>query len=406
MSRTYRMLSVVAMNAAILFLALNAVAAVWQRFERPPIDPVTAAYGDAAVARAYPDLTRDEIAVLLDETWSRPLTFAPYVHFKEAPYAGTYVNVDVEGFRRVPHQGDWPPNRTCLNVFVFGGSTAFGYGLPDAQTVPAALQDWMSRAQEIDGRRVCIYNFGCASFDPTQERVLFEQLLARGAIPDVAVFLDGLNDGQLSDGRDQAASTIRSADEPEYSDMLKAAFESPSRNDGPYTTRGALATLALRLPLVRALRPASVTATHTVDEIQLPPAHIPEFLNTSGLRYLNNKKLIEAAARAYLTDPIFVWQPAPFYKYDLARHPFPSAPGRNRYVQRRYEWLANHRPQGEEFVWAADLQEGLPQDLYVDSIHYNARMSMLLARSIADSAAVRRSMARWAAMRKDETAVP
>ena len=38
---------------------------------------------------------------------------------------------------------------------------------------------------------MCVYNFGCGRYYSTQERVLFEQLVSSGAVPDLAVFLDG-----------------------------------------------------------------------------------------------------------------------------------------------------------------------------------------------------------------------
>jgi len=41
---------------------------------------------------------------------------------------------------------------------------------------------------------VVVYNFGRAGYYSTQERILFEYFVAKGVKPDVAIFLDGLND--------------------------------------------------------------------------------------------------------------------------------------------------------------------------------------------------------------------
>ena len=42
-------------------------------------------------------------------------------------------------------------------------------------------------------------------------------------------------------------------------------------------------------------------------------------------------------------------------------------------------------PPGVDFVWCADIQESLQEPLYVDKVHYTARMSNLLATTIGDA---------------------
>ena len=398
----YRTASVIMVNAAVLFLGANVLAHEWRvlRGAHNPrmapvsgtaVNPVTNKYGDAAMLDAYPGMTRETIAALLDETWSRPLAYSPYVQFKERPYAGTYVNVDEDGFRRGPHQGPWPPEHDCLNVFVFGGSTTFGYGVPDAETVPAALQDWLSRAPEANGKRVCVYNFGCVLFYSTQERVLFEQLLSKGAIPDVAVFVDGLNDGPAPDELKGRPATTAFSDEPAYTERLREYFDSPLSDEPDTTLKRTLATLA-RLPLVRAFqRPEPEPEA----DAQVSTERVRDLSRWSGAHYLSNKKLIEAAAAASRTVPIFVWQPVPYYKHGLAHFPPRVEDVGAEYVRGRYEWMAGHIPQDDGFVWAADVQEGLAERLYVDAVHYNAKMSSVLAKHIADNPALRRTIAQW-----------
>ena len=67
--------------------------------------------------------------------------YAPIVEFEIRPMSGTYVNASQHGFRVNARQAPWPPVRGAFNVFVFGGSTAFGWLLPDRDTIASQLQD-------------------------------------------------------------------------------------------------------------------------------------------------------------------------------------------------------------------------------------------------------------------------
>jgi len=84
--------------------------------------------------------------------------------------------------------------------------------------------------------------------------------------------------------------------------------------------------------------------------------------------------------------PMFVWQPVPTYRYDLRYHILgdldfeqnnASAFGYSRMAER-----LRREPPGPDFLWAADLQVGVFQPLYVDQIHYTAAMSARLGAEV------------------------
>jgi len=77
---------------------------------------------------------------LLNGTWGRKYNFEPVTQFKEQPCEGLYVNIEKGGFRKTVYQGPWPPDEQYYNIFVFGGSTAFSYGVPDNETIALYLQ--------------------------------------------------------------------------------------------------------------------------------------------------------------------------------------------------------------------------------------------------------------------------
>jgi hypothetical protein len=75
-------------------------------------------------------------------------------------------------------------------VWVFGGSTVFGKGQRDANTIPSAL----AREAAAAGTPVEVLNLGNPAYTSYQEWLLFERRLAAGPPPAVAVFLDGTAD--------------------------------------------------------------------------------------------------------------------------------------------------------------------------------------------------------------------
>ncbi len=383
--RFYRDAALILLNTIILLLAVNAllfiVLSIKDSLSGEPVrwhKPV-AADRWAALEQVYPDLSRDEIQVLLDETYTpaRSLVYEPFTEFKERPYAGKYVNVDINGFRVTKGHGPWPPDKgRYFNVFLFGGSTTFGFGVSDSQTVASHLQAILSGAGLP--KEVRVYNFGRGSYYSTQERILFEQLVAADFRPDVAVFIDGLNDSHHYDDRPSSAARIESALEG----------------------RPAAGTNVMaRVPMVRA-----ASAVGRWLGLGLNDGSAPEWAETArdreacgdevvlrGVinRYVENKKMVETIAAAYGVKTLFVWQPVAVYKYDQTHNPFAGEEHpRRSCVERAYplmsEFVGRH-PLGDNFLWAADIQEGLAEPLYVDSLHYSGKMSEVFARSVANA---------------------
>ena len=197
----YRAVGVLLLNLLLLLLGLNLLLGIGYALRDAVSDHTLGPgrkYPESSLAAVYPGLPREERNDLLRETWSRPFLFADYTMFRERPFAGKYVNVSSHGFRLVKDQGPWPPDPAHFNVFVFGGSTTFGYGLPDDQTVASHLQDALA---PLSRRRVCVYNFAAGFYYSTQERILLERLLSGGHAPHLAIFIDGLNDCESPEDR-------------------------------------------------------------------------------------------------------------------------------------------------------------------------------------------------------------
>ena len=249
-------------------------------------DPIKR-YGVAQLLPGYPGRSAAEIAVLMKETYDRPLIYEPFTHFRELPSTGQFVNVTQAGYRLIEDQGPWPLDPQNFNVFVFGGSTTFGAGVADRETIPSALQ---KQLRAICSKPVCVYNFGRGFYYSSQERILFSNFLAAGIVPDIAVFIDGLND------------FYRQSDAPQFSGQFMGLI-----NQSLHERKG------IHAPAISELVPKHSTSEKgTTDE---RARRICE-------RYLRNKAIIGGMAKAYSIKSVFVWQPVPTYKFDLKLHPF------------------------------------------------------------------------------------
>jgi hypothetical protein len=338
---------------------------------RQESNPVSTMYGNDRLKRVYPDLSEEQMIAMLDETWRRSVVFEPFTQFKEREVQGEYVNVHAAGFRGNGGAAlPWPPVASSVNVFVFGGSTTFGYGLPDGQTVAAQLHATLTRA---GGPALAIYNFGRGFYFSSQERVLFEQLLVEGREPDIAIFIDGLNDFAYSDGV------------PEFSVQLINAY----------------AQVSVPAQVVRLLQASSIGRLadgirwrlEERTDLTLP---VPNSAITARTvtRYLDNKRMIEAVADAYRVKTVFVWQPIPGYNYDDSHHPFKGETyGRHSNSPGGYRELAarlGEMRRRDNFLWLADAQVGRKEPLYVDQVHYTGAFVKTIAAALGEHMIARR----------------
>lgn len=186
--------AVVAFNtlAAALLLCLGLDAALaWRHHGRNAVTPSMEvdlqSFREVGAGRA-----RAITAELDVYASSQPFAYNPWATFMQAPYHGDTIVVEddpVLTHRRVP-----PPAAAGvpLVVWAFGGSTMFGWGVDDAHTVAALLQEELGR--RLPGRRVEVVNFGQPYWYSSSEVAGLLALLRARPAPDAVVFLDGLND--------------------------------------------------------------------------------------------------------------------------------------------------------------------------------------------------------------------
>lgn len=306
-------------------------------FQLSPLDenPIQAKYPQVDFGRFYPGVAPDVIDQIQRECFATRFIYEPFVQFKPMPIRHQHVEVSVHGFRKGADVQPWPPGEEDFVVFVFGGSTTFGYGLANDQTLVVELQKAFNQAAQ--GPRFQCYNFGRGFYDSAQERALFESLLHAGRGPDAAIFIDGLNDFYFP----QAEPILT----PELT-----AFTAPD------------------LP-----EPMAAPAASPGDVIR---------------RMAANHRMIRGIAKEFEIKVLFVAQPVPFFKYsaDPIDYPFTPNPEEFRTITLGYqEWERSARD-AAELLWLADLFVETKAPAYLDQVHYTKAAGRRLAQEIVAAA--------------------
>lgn len=102
-----------------------------------------------------------------------------FIGWRRKPFSGTTITINDEGYRV---HGDAVEK---AEAWFFGGSTMWGTGVNDENTIPALFE----RITNIKS-----FNFGESGYTAHQELNLFQKLLVSGYAPKYVVFYDGVND--------------------------------------------------------------------------------------------------------------------------------------------------------------------------------------------------------------------
>ena len=293
----------------------------------------------------YPNLSGTEIDRLQRESFSIRYIYEPYVQFRALPVKTKYVTVTEEGRRERAIPQPWPPQSDDLTIFTFGGSTTFGHNLLPEETIPALIEQELRPL--YPGTNVVVYNFACAYYYSSQERAQFNSLLERGIRPDVAIFIDGLNDFWNAREYPAYTRTLFNFTSPGVPFPNDPVFETDEDRRG---------------------------ATEYVIG-----------------RYQNNVRLIMGAAQMSGVHAIFVGQPVPHWGYTRTaeNYPFESRLSKSELAHSGYEHFAAAAINGQfgpNFVWVGDAFRNQSGPMYSDAVHYSPAGSRLVAKAFVERA--------------------
>jgi len=225
----------------------------------------------------------------------------PYVHWRRVPHEGKYIHVDDRGRRRTwtaPGLGEDAPR-----IFFFGGSTMWGAGSRDDETIPSHV----ARSLADEGIGVRVENYGEFGFVSTQGLIRLMLELRSGNVPDVVVFYDGANEVGSASQSSQPGIPLN---------------ENRRRND---------------YLMGQGAKPPP------------PPALDPtELARQVAALYRGNLKVLSGLGKEYGFEVVCFWQPLPYMEKPLTA--FESAASR----------ISSKRAELVELVSAAIAKEELP----------------------------------------------
>ena len=219
--------------------------------------------------------------------------YSPYDVWSHLPYSGETINVGIDGIRLTPRA---VCTEDALHVFAFGGSTMWGWGAPDWETIASHLQAGLDLVQ--DGP-VCVTNFGEDGYVSTQEVISLLKQLQIGNVPDIVIFYDGINDVFA------AYESGNPGEHPLLSE-LGALFEEQEHPLIAWVKSSRVYALTERLVARMAFNPA---ADSSLPENGPVDAEAEELGSATAEVYLNNYRAVDGLANEYGFDFYFFWQP-------------------------------------------------------------------------------------------------
>jgi len=354
--KTYSTYSIIAFNTLLVFIFLNILAfagiSIYKSIQ-PPYWPTKSL---ADLQPVYPGMSLEDISRLMDETCIQPFQYKAFVGFTGKHRTGKFVNISEEGFRYT-HIKDLRLDSTGINIYVFGGSTTFGYRVADESTIPAHIQKIY--AERYPEKTINVFNFGVPYYYSTQELILLLDLIKNNHIPSIAIFLDGLNEGQ---------------DEPFFTKRMARSFTAIN-----YNKFEQLKILIADIPLFRVINHFIKNKNEKQFEEQLDSI-------TTRDNYVTTKKMISGIADSYNFEAYFFIQPVPGYKNRFANHMFmpdDASLSRLNNLSAKITLLEDTVDNINSFSIANLLQDYEKQP-FVDPAHYTSEVGKLIAEQIVN----------------------
>jgi hypothetical protein len=318
---------------------------------------------------AYPGRSEDEIrAIRREHAQANAFSYLPWTQFSVRDFAGRHVKVK-DALRASEPASSGPGAGKVATVDFYGGSTMWGFNVADADTIPSRFAKvWNA---EATGMTVSVTNFGQPYWFSAQEVIQFLHNVRRGRVPNVAIFLDGVND-----------TLQRSASYHSYPfftphlEALMTEFSSAGRGTGPVASF----TAALRATY-------TYTLLSRLELFQKPgadPYAAPggkadaDVAREIGQNYRANVKLASDVCRSQGIACLFFWQPAPFYHYGNPNDRIAARDARPELVA-IYDEVKKSRGAPGSFHWLGDELSTFSGQAFVDRYHYSGAFNEHLA---------------------------
>ena len=306
-----------------------------------------------------------------------PRVYVPFRLWSVTNWHGKYINNDA-GPRGVWRKTLNPSNcdpRHALSVWTFGGSTMYGYAVPDWATIPTYLSGELNAGSQ---NCVVVSNFGVEGYVNDQELILLEEQLKAGAHPDIVVFYDGINDSLLA--------------WPNYGAPRAHFGFGPikSRVEGSVSGRLDFLQESHAVRLAGAILERTRSWRYFADLISRSQSNVAPVLDN----YEANIRIARALSNAYQFKLYCFWQPTLIYGHkplvpfeqhiaelDTSRRSEDSA----RFLVMRsvYQEAERRAAVDGNFIFLANLFDSTKDPIYVDDAHLGPEGNELAAKAIA-----------------------
>lgn len=343
----------IAANTAILIILAQVTTHLAIRTYDLVVPPLLVPAMSEAVRRNYAHMAPADVDELMRVTTHLRFRYAPVVGFLPDLVTSRFVNVDAHGIRA---NGPSPRAIGVLQdaIWFLGGSTAFGFGVADHETIPAQLEVVMGQP---------VVNLGVSNYSSTEENLLLNHYLRIGYRPAVAIFLDGINETCEPDLYQEEMRTLVGRAQEGYSWDV----------GGPVTY--AYARLSRKLRRLRGI---------AVDQIGHQTLTCVRDGKQNALSTIHARTLAERAALCRLYDIVCRTIVQPFAGLHGRRDGFEAS-----FLEADAAQLAtlfghlepNWRAASALFV--TDVLDHYDRHAFIDEVHYSAAASRLLAETIA-----------------------
>jgi lysophospholipase L1-like esterase len=308
------------------------------------------------------------------------LVFHPFLVASTPPFTGEFINVGADGLRLTPNTACDDP--AAYEIWFFGGSTMFGFGVPDAMTIPAYFQDaWEVR------RPLCVVNFSVPGYVTQQSLAHLSLALQARPAPDFVLFYQGVNDTYaaylngrpqtLSINEDELAARLEGrtllADSPWWQDL----------RDASYTYR-VLARFWPRDPANDIFIEEENRLTY--DKRGVETQALADELAAYTRRLYTQ---LEIWAVAYEFDFLYAWQPVVL----VGQKPLTaeeqtfiatSAESMKTFYRAAYSAVTTHNADLENFVSLVDIFDQTADFIYIDRLHLAPPGNQRVAQALYD----------------------
>jgi hypothetical protein len=302
----------------------------------------------------------DAAALFAEQEAGEGAGYEPYALWRARPYAGSLYRVGADGRRETRPSAD---AEDALVVWMFGGSTLFGAGAPDGETIPSHL----ARLLGERGTPARVSNFGQPGYVTTQELVALLRQLQVSPAPDAVVFYDGYNDAVAARHWPEVPGAHF------HFDRIRARYES------------GLAPLVFSSALFRGVEYA-VAGGLGAEREPAPRPGAPPPGELAARLWLRDAELAAALARQLGFVHLSLFQPT-LALGGKPLHPSERAlvPGRHQALEDMHRGIREHLERhGEGPVHdLTDAFAATPEPLYYDFAHVTGLGNRIVAERIA-----------------------